>query len=96
MVWQPAEGGEAISAEAWDAGVDGAESGDRRDPVAVVAAEDKVEESDPVATLESGFGSPEEAAVHVTVEPGGAGELSDTPQATLDRSALSVSDEVGE
>jgi len=97
MVWQPAEGGEALSAEAWDArAVEGAESGDRSDPVSVVAAEDNVEESDPVAVLEAGFASPEEAAVHVTVEPGGAGELSDTPQAALDRSALAVTDEVGE
>ncbi len=70
MVWQPAEGGEAISAEAWGAGgVEESESGDRNDPVAEVAAEDQVEESDPAALLESPLVAPEEAAMHVEEEP---------------------------
>jgi len=96
MVWQPAEGGEAISAEAWDAGaVEGAESGDPADPVAVVAAEDKVDESDPAASLESPLLSGEEAAMHVETEPGGLGALSDTPHATVDTSALRSDGGVG-
>jgi N utilization substance protein A len=89
MVWQPAEGGEAISAEAWDAGaVENAESGDPTDPVAEIAAEDQIEESDPAAVLESPLVSAEEAALHIEREPGGAGELADTPEATVDVSAL--------
>ncbi len=96
MVWQPAEGGEAISAEAWDAGaVEGAESGDSADPVAIVAAEDKVDESDPAASLESPLLSGEEAAMHVETEPGGVGALSDTPRATVDTSALRSDGGVG-
>ena len=85
MVWQPAEGGEAISAEAWGAGAveaaDGgtelpeevvalaAGDGDGGDPVAQVAAEDQVDESDPEAVLEAPLNAPEEAAVHVETEP---------------------------
>jgi len=85
MVWQPAEGGEAISAEAWGAGAveaaDGgtelpeevvalaAGDGDGGDPVAQVAAEDQVDESDPEAVLEAPLIAPEEAAVHVETEP---------------------------
>jgi len=89
MVWQPAEGGEAISAEAWDAGgVEGAESGDRSDPVAQVAAETGDEESDPEAVVEDPMIAPEEAALHIESEPGAVGALADTPHAEIDRSAL--------
>jgi N utilization substance protein A len=85
MVWQPAEGGEAISAEAWGAGaVEAPDEGDElpeevvalataserdgADPVAEVAAEDQVDESDPDAILESPLDAPEETAVHVESE----------------------------
>jgi len=89
MVWQPAEGGEAISAEAWDAGAsDTAESGDRTDPLAEVARETGDEESDPEVVLGDPMVAAEEAALHIESEPGGVGELSDTPGATLDTSAL--------
>ena len=92
MVWQPAEGGEAISAEAWGAEVEGAESGDPTDPVALIAAEDEVDESDPVATLESGVEAPEEAAIHVLGEPGAVGSYTDTPEAAIDTDELVVAD----
>jgi len=92
MVWQPAEGGEAISAEAWGAEVEGSESGDLVDPVAIVAAEDEVDESDPVTTLESGMAAPEEAAIHVVGEPGAVGSFTDTPNATVDTDELTVDD----
>jgi N utilization substance protein A len=92
MVWQPAEGGEAISAEAWGAEVEGAESGDVVDPVAIVAAEDQVDESDPVTVLESGMEAPEEAAIHVLGEPGAVGSFTDTPEATIDTDELTVED----
>jgi transcription termination/antitermination protein NusA len=92
MVWQPAEGGEAISAEAWGAEVEGAESGDVVDPVAIVAAEDEVDESDPVTVLESGMEAPEEAAIHVLGEPGAVGSFTDTPEATVDTDELTVED----
>ncbi|HEY2430041.1 MAG TPA: hypothetical protein VGI06_13975, partial [Acidimicrobiales bacterium] len=84
-----AEGGEAISAEAWDAGaVEDAQSGDRADPVAEAAAETGDEESDPEVVLEPEQVAPEEAALHVESEPGGTGALADTPQAAVDLSAL--------
>jgi len=92
MVWQPAEGGEAISAEAWGAEVEGAESGDPTDPVALIAAEDEVDESDPVATLESGVEAPEESAIHVLSEPGAVGSYTDTPEAAIDTDELVVAD----
>jgi len=81
MVWQPAEGGEALSAEAWDAG--GAaqpESGDPADPVSIVAAE--------TGDLEDPMIAPEEAALHIETAPGEVGALSDTPAAALDTSGL--------
>jgi N utilization substance protein A len=89
MVWQPAEGGEAISAEAWDAGAsDQPESGDRTDPVAAVAAETGDDESDPEASVEEPMVAPEEAALHIESEPGDAGALADTPEAAIDTGAL--------
>jgi N utilization substance protein A len=84
MVWQPAEGGEAISAEAWGAGAVEAPDGgtelpeevvalaaetDGADPVEEIAAEDQIDESDPEAVLESPLVAPEDAAVHVETEP---------------------------
>ena len=89
MVWQPAEGGEAISAEAWDAGaVDQPESGDRTDPVSQVAAETGDDESDPEAVIEDPMIAPEEAALHIESEPGGVGALADTPMGAVDTSGL--------
>jgi N utilization substance protein A len=89
MIWQSAEGGEVISAEAWDAGgVDGAESGDPDDEVAKIAAEDQIDESDPEAAIESALDAPEEAALHI--ETDAVGSLADTPRATVDASALSA------
>jgi N utilization substance protein A len=91
MVWQPAEGGESITAEAWDVGaVDESESGDRSDPVAEVAAETGDDESDPEAVVEPPLVAPEEAALHIESEPGGVGALADTPEADVDRSALAA------
>jgi len=89
MIWQSAEGGEVISAEAWDAGgVDGAESGDPDDEVAKIAAEDQIDESDPEAAVESALVAPEEAALHI--ETDAVGSLADTPRATVDASALTA------
>jgi transcription termination/antitermination protein NusA len=89
MIWQSAEGGEVISAEAWDAGgVDGAESGDPDDEVAKIAAEDQIDESDPEAAVESALEAPEEAALHI--ETDAVGSLADTPRATVDASALTA------
>jgi N utilization substance protein A len=89
MVWQPAEGGESITAEAWDVGaVEQSESGDPRDPVAEVAAETGDDESDPEAVLEAPLTGPEEGALHVESEPGGVGALADTPEAAVDLTGL--------
>jgi N utilization substance protein A len=83
MVWQPAEGGDALSAGDW--GVqsnDDAESGDRQDPVAVAAAETGDEQSDPEVVLEPASPAPEEAAMHIEAADGSLDDASVTGEAS--------------
>jgi len=71
MVWQSAEGGEALSAEAWDAG---ANEDTPEGQQAAVMAETGDEESDPEVTVETPLAAPEEAAMHLERERGVAAE----------------------
>jgi transcription termination/antitermination protein NusA len=93
MVWQSAEGGEALSAEAWDAGAtpDGAttDAAATEGPAAAgldsqegqeadVVGETGDDPSDPEVTVEQALIAPEEAAMHIETG-GGSGAEAEEP-----------------